>query len=175
MVGGGFPYFALTGLPNKRAVDDSLKRMAAQASRTASPLSAIFLDLDHFKRINDTYGHDRGDEVLAAVGAVLRSELRASDLAGRMGGEEFLILAPDTSRAGAVEIAEKVRVALHGIRVRDVEQKVTGSFGVATLLEDTLESDTMVRIADRALYSAKANGRNRVEVAASAAALAEPV
>ena len=101
--------------------------------------------------------------MLAAVGAVLRSELRASDLAGRMGGEEFLILAPDTSRAGAVEIAEKVRVALHGIRVRDVEQKVTASFGVATLLEDTLESDTMVRIADRALYSAKQNGRDRVE------------
>jgi diguanylate cyclase (GGDEF)-like protein len=154
---------ALTGLPNKRAVDDSLKRMAAQASRTASPLSAIFLDLDHFKRINDTYGHDRGDEVLAAVGAVLRSELRASDLAGRMGGEEFLILAPDTSRAGALEIAEKVRVAFHDIRVRDVEQKVTASFGVATLLEDTLESDTMVRIADRALYSAKQHGRDRVE------------
>jgi diguanylate cyclase (GGDEF)-like protein len=157
---------ALTGLPNKRSVDDSLKRMAAQAGRAASPLSAIFLDLDHFKRINDTYGHDRGDEVLAAVGAVLRSELRASDLPGRMGGEEFLILAPDTSRAGAVEIAEKVRGALHGIHVRDVEQKITASFGVATLLEDTLESDTLLRIADRALYSAKQNGRDRVEVPA---------
>jgi diguanylate cyclase (GGDEF)-like protein len=155
---------ALTGLPNKRAVDDSLKRMAAQASRTASPLSAIFLDLDHFKRINDTYGHDRGDEVLAAVGAVLRAELRASDLAGRMGGEEFLILAPDTGRAGALEIAEKVRMALHGVRVRELEHPVTASFGVATLLEDTLESDTLLRIADRALYSAKQNGRDRVEV-----------
>jgi diguanylate cyclase (GGDEF)-like protein len=154
---------ALTGLPNKRAVDDSLKRMAAQASRTASPLSAIFLDLDHFKRINDTYGHDRGDEVLAAVGAVLRGELRASDLAGRMGGEEFLILAPDTGRAGALEIAEKVRVALHGVRVRELEHPITASFGVATLLEDTLESDTLLRIADRALYSAKQNGRDRVE------------
>jgi diguanylate cyclase (GGDEF)-like protein len=154
---------ALTGLPNKRAVDDSLKRMAAQASRTASPLSAIFLDLDHFKRINDTYGHDRGDEVLATVGAVLRAELRASDLAGRMGGEEFLILAPDTGRAGALEIAEKVRVALHGVRIRDLEHPVTASFGVATLLEDTLESDTLLRIADRALYSAKQNGRDRVE------------
>jgi diguanylate cyclase (GGDEF)-like protein len=160
---------ALTGLPNKRAVDDSLKRMAAQAGRTASPLSAIFLDLDHFKRINDTYGHDRGDEVLAAVGAALRSELRASDLAGRMGGEEFLILAPDTGRTGALEIAEKVRVALHGIRVRDLDQPVTGSFGVATLLEDTLETDTLLRIADRALYSAKQNGRDRVEAPAPSA------
>jgi diguanylate cyclase (GGDEF)-like protein len=157
---------ALTGLPNKRAVDDSLKRMAAQASRTASPLSAIFLDLDHFKLINDTYGHDRGDEVLAAVGAVLRSELRASDMAGRMGGEEFLILAPDTGRAGAVELAEKVRVAMHGIHVRDLDGQVTASLGVATLLEDTLESDTLLRIADRALYSAKQNGRDRVEVPA---------
>lgn len=146
--------------------------MAAQASRTASPLSAIFLDLDHFKSINDTYGHDRGDEVLAAVGAVLRAELRASDLAGRMGGEEFLILAPDTGRVGALEIAEKVRVALHEIRVRDLERAVTASFGVATLLEDTLESDTLLRIADRALYSAKQNGRDRVE--ASPAPTAPP-
>jgi diguanylate cyclase (GGDEF)-like protein len=101
--------------------------------------------------------------VLAAVGAVLRSELRASDLAGRMGGEEFLILAPDTGRAGALEIAEKVRVALHAVRVRDLDGPVTGSFGVATLLEDTLETDTLLRIADRALYSAKQNGRDRVE------------
>jgi diguanylate cyclase (GGDEF)-like protein len=101
--------------------------------------------------------------VLATVGAVLRAELRASDLAGRMGGEEFLILAPDTGRAGALEIAEKVRVALHGVRIRDLEHPVTASFGVATLLEDTLESDTLLRIADRALYSAKQNGRDRVE------------
>jgi len=160
---------ALTGLPNKRAVDDSLKRMAAQAGRTASPLSAIYLDLDHFKHINDTYGHDRGDEVLAAVGAVLRGELRASDLAGRMGGEEFLILAPDTGRAGALEIAEKVRLALHGVHVHDLERPVTASFGVATLLEDTLESDTLLRIADRALYTAKQNGRDRVEAPAAPA------
>ena len=160
---------ALTGLPNKRAVDDSLKRMAAQAGRTASPLSAIYLDLDHFKHINDTYGHDRGDEVLAAVGAVLRGELRASDLAGRMGGEEFLILAPDTGRAGALEIAEKVRLAPHGVHVHDLERPVTASFGVATLLEDTLESDTLLRIADRALYTAKQNGRDRVEAPAAPA------
>ena len=80
-----------------------------------------------------------------------------------MGGEEFLILAPDTGRAGALEIAEKVRLALHEVRVRELEHPVTASFGVATLLEDTLESDTLLRIADRALYSAKQNGRDRVE------------
>jgi diguanylate cyclase (GGDEF)-like protein len=163
---------ALTGLPNKRALDDSLKQMAAQSGRTGSPLSAIFLDLDHFKRINDTHGHDRGDEVLAAVGAVLRTELRASDLPGRMGGEEFLILAPDTDRPGALELAEKVRQAMHGIQVRDVERGVTASFGVATLPYDAVDVDTLMRIADRALYSAKQNGRDRVE--APAAEVGEP-
>ena len=81
-------------------------------------------------------------------------------------GEEFLILAPDTGRAGALEIAEKVRLALHGVHVHDLERPVTASFDIATLLEDTLESDTLLRIADRALYSAKQNGRDRVEAPA---------
>ena len=87
---------ALTGLPNKRAVKDTVKRMSAHASRTLSPLSAIVLDLDHFKQINDTFGHGRGDDVLAAVGAVLAETVRASDFVGRNGGEEFIVLLPDT-------------------------------------------------------------------------------
>ncbi len=140
--------------------------MAAQAGRTSSPLSVIFVDLDHFKQINDTYGHDRGDEVLASVGALLRAELRASDLPGRMGGEEFVILSPDTGRSGALELAEKVRVAMHGISVRDLERPVTASFGIATLPDDAVDVDTLMRIADRALYTAKQNGRDRVEAPA---------
>jgi diguanylate cyclase (GGDEF)-like protein len=86
----------LTGLPNKRTIQDTIKRMTAQASRTASPLSAIAFDLDHFKQINDSYGHGRGDDVLATVGAVLSETVRISDFVGRNGGEEFIILLPNT-------------------------------------------------------------------------------
>lgn len=154
---------ALTGLPNKRALDDSLKRMAAQAGRTSAPLSVVFCDLDHFKRINDTYGHDRGDEVLASVGALLRAEVRASDLPGRLGGEEFLILLPDTDRAGALQVAENLRTAMHDIKAPHLEFPVTASFGVATLPHDAVEIDLLLRVADRALYTAKQNGRDRIE------------
>ena len=88
---------SLTGLPNKRATDDTLKRLVALANRTITPLAAAMLDLDHFKQINDRFGHAKGDEVLAAVGAGLRSCLRASDFAGRFGGEELLVLLPETT------------------------------------------------------------------------------
>jgi GGDEF domain-containing protein len=90
---------SLTGLPNSRATRETLKRMVAQASRTVSPLSALLLDLDHFKQINDSFGHGRGDDVLAAVGNVIPSVLREGDFVGRYGGEEFLILLPATGRA----------------------------------------------------------------------------
>jgi diguanylate cyclase (GGDEF)-like protein len=156
---------ALTGLPNRRSVDDTLKRMLAQASRSQRPLSLMLIDLDHFKLINDTLGHDRGDEVLAAFGALLRSELRASDLAGRTGGEEFVVLLPDTSRDGAAQVAEKMREALHRLRVHGVDRPITASFGVATFPEDAEDAGTLTRTADRALYAAKRRGRDRIEVA----------
>ncbi|MEA2373980.1 MAG: hypothetical protein QOD53_443 [Thermoleophilaceae bacterium] len=160
---------ALTGLPNKRAMDESIKRMAAQAGRSGNAMSVVSLDLDHFKRINDTYGHDRGDETLAAVSALLRAELRASDLAGRMGGEEFLIVLPDTGRPGALRLAEKIRRAMHGIKVSGLEWPITASMGVATLPDDAAEIDALLRIADRALYAAKRGGRDRVEAPSSGA------
>lgn len=103
---------SLTGLPNKRAVGDTLKRMIAQASRTLTPLTLLSLDLDHFKTINDTYGHPIGDQALAGVGAALRSTLRESDFAGRNGGEEFLVILPDTDMAGATKTAEKIRATI---------------------------------------------------------------
>ena len=87
----------LTGLANKRSIEDTLKRMSAQAGRTLSPLAAVLLDLDHFKQNNDLFGHDRGDDVLAAVGSTITQTLRDSDVAGRYGGEEFLLLLPDTN------------------------------------------------------------------------------
>jgi diguanylate cyclase (GGDEF)-like protein len=155
---------ALTGLPNQRACHDTLLRMAAQASRTVSPLAAVLLDLDHFKQLNDEYGHDRGDEALAAVGAALGSCMRASDFAGRYGGEEFLLLMPDTGRDGAVQVAEKARSVIAQITLPGVDRPITASLGVAILPDDAVDPDTLIRQADRALYAAKAQGRNRVLV-----------
>jgi diguanylate cyclase (GGDEF)-like protein len=159
---------ALTGLPNRRAIDDHLKRLLAQAGRSLTPMSAILMDLDHFKQINDTFGHERGDEVLAAVGAVMRTELRGSDFAGRSGGEEFIVMLPDTDRAGAMRVAEHLRQAMHSLSMPGVTREVTASFGVASYPDDALDGETLMRLADRALYSAKQNGRDRVEATSSA-------
>jgi diguanylate cyclase (GGDEF)-like protein len=155
---------ALTGLPNNRAVQDTLRRMVAQASRSVAPLSAALLDLDHFKRINDAHGHSRGDEALAAVAATLRSALRESDFVGRYGGEEFLILLPETGKQQARVVAEKVRAGVETIALSNLELRVTASLGVATLPDDCGDADALVRAADRALYAAKSGGRNRVEL-----------
>jgi diguanylate cyclase (GGDEF)-like protein len=154
---------ALTGLPNQRAVHDTIRRAAALAGRTASPLALVLFDLDHFKAINDTYGHGKGDEVLAAVGAVTAQTLRASDFAGRLGGEEFAVLLPATGRGGAMAVAEKLRAAIATINVPGISRPTTASFGVAILPDDAGEPQLLLREADRALYSAKNAGRNRVE------------
>jgi len=156
---------ALTGLPNSREVQDTLKRMAAHASRTMSPLAALMLDLDHFKQINDNYGHGCGDDVLAALGTTVRAMLRASDFVGRYGGEEFVILLPDTGRAEAATVAEKIRAAVETITVAEVTRPITASIGVAVIPDDATDSVALLRNADRALYAAKSNGRNRVELA----------
>jgi diguanylate cyclase (GGDEF)-like protein len=155
----------LTGLPNKRAVKDSVKRMTAHASRTITPLSAIALDLDHFKQINDSYGHDRGDDVLAAVGAVLSETVRTSDFVGRNGGEEFIVLLPDTDAEQAAVAAEKIRAAITEINVAGIDRKITASMGIASIPQHAGDSDQLVRSADRALYVAKTNGRDRTEIA----------
>jgi diguanylate cyclase (GGDEF)-like protein len=157
----------LTGLPNKRAVTDTIKRMAAQASRSLAPLSAIVLDLDHFKQINDSFGHGRGDDVLAAVGAVLSETVRTSDFVGRNGGEEFIVLLPDTDADRAAVAAEKVRVAITQISVAGVQRQITVSLGIASMPRHAGDGDQLVRSADRALYVAKTNGRNQIEIAVS--------
>ena len=162
----------LTGLPNARALRDSLVRMIAQSSRSSLPLSAILCDLDNFKQINDVYGHDKGDQALAAASAALRSSLRESDLAGRYGGEEFLILVPDTPLDGAVVLAEKLRSEVALVNVPGVDRAVTASFGVASFPNDAPDGEMLVRMADRALYAAKASGRNCVVT--SAELMAEP-
>jgi diguanylate cyclase len=122
----------------------------------------VLLDLDRFEHINDTYGHERGDLVLAMVGAVLRSVLRASDFAARFGGEEFIILLPDTDRSGALILAEKLRTAIANAEVAGVGS-VSASLGVAVMPDDAGDPEQLLRKADRALYVAKSGGRNRVE------------
>jgi len=154
----------LTGLPNKRSLDESLRRLIAQSERSGLPLSVVLIDLDHFKSVNDTYGHEMGDRVLAAFGSMLMAEQRASDVAARSGGEEFVVLLPGTDAIGALSVAEKLRVATHRLNVGGVS--VTGSFGVATFPDHGPDAARLLRLADRALYSAKHNGRDRVEQAA---------
>jgi diguanylate cyclase (GGDEF)-like protein len=164
----------LTGLPNQRAVTDALKRTFAQASATKAPLALLLIDLDHFKQINDQHGHPVGDQVLAGVGAALRSVLRTRDFAGRKGGEEFAVLLPDTEAAAAVEIAERVRAAIAEISLSGTDVSVTASLGVAGFPGHATTLDRLERLADAALYVAKRQGRNRVELAQPASPDAAP-
>jgi diguanylate cyclase (GGDEF)-like protein len=142
--------------------------MVALAQRTGAPLSAVVLDLDRFKALNDRHGHQAGDEVLETVGATLRRGVRTSDFAGRWGGEEFVILLPDTDHEGAMQAAETMRSLLEGVRVPTVNAHVTASLGVATLPDHADDGTSLIRAADRALYAAKAAGRNCVRAAVRA-------
>ena len=157
---------SLTGLPNQRASHETLQRMMAQSARTGQPLSVLLLDLDHFKKVNDVFGHAAGDNVLAAVGVTLRSSVREADFCGRFGGEEFIALLPNTDLVGAGLVAEKIRAAVETIKVPAVQRAITISIGVATSPDHGVDVDVVSRLADRALYAAKEAGRNRVELAA---------
>jgi diguanylate cyclase (GGDEF)-like protein len=161
---------SLTGLPNARAVQDALTRMSAQSARSGTPLTAIMIDLDRFKALNDDFGHEIGNDVLASAAQSLQGALRASDFVGRYGGEEFIALLPNTDRAGGLEAAEKLRATMAQVRVPGVERGVTASFGVASIPEDAPEGAALLRQADRALYRAKELGRNRVESVAQPSA-----
>jgi diguanylate cyclase (GGDEF)-like protein len=155
---------SLTGLPNKRAVYDTLKRTLAQASRTLTPFALLLIDLDHFKEINDRLGHPAGDQALANVAVALTSAIRESDFAGRNGGEEFAVMLPDTDLEGALETAEKIRLAIGGVELPG-DAMLTASLGVALYPQHATSTDRLERLADAALYVAKRTGRNRVEVA----------
>jgi diguanylate cyclase (GGDEF)-like protein len=155
----------LTGLPNRRALHDTLRRCVAQAGRSLAPLTAIALDLDHFKQINDRYGHDRGDDALAAIGRLLADGLREGDFAARAGGEEFCILLPDTDLDGAMNVAEKLRETISHLEVPGVDDRISASLGVASFPLHAMDAPTLLRKADRALYVAKQHGRDRVEAA----------
>jgi len=156
----------LTGLWNRYALLDALEREHSRAVREGTPLAVIMVDLDHFKRVNDTYGHQAGDAVLREAAGRMQAGVRSYDLVGRYGGEEFLIVLPGTSGANAVQLAERLRAAVAQEPVGHdlLRIRVTASFGVSTsgpaLIADPR---TLIRLADEALYRAKAQGRNRVE------------
>ena len=158
----------LTGLPNRRRLVGDLERLVEVGHRYGRPLSLISFDLDHFKDINDALGHPVGDDVLVRVGRHVEGHLRRSDIVGRWGGEEFLILAPETGLGEAESLAERVREEIEaGDYPRGL--RVTASFGVITM-EPGMTSADLLREVDRRLYRAKADGRNRVAINAQATA-----
>ncbi|MDB5325656.1 MAG: pleD 1 [Phycisphaerales bacterium] len=154
----------LTGLRNRSFLDERLATELTMIRRHARPLSCIMIDVDHFKAVNDLYGHATGDEVLRGVADVLIQTTRLEDIVARYGGEEFTVLTPGTDAAGAAILAERIRDGIEKLSVSRgaTVLKVTCSLGVATY--DPVHSSTLIHHADTALYAAKANGRNRVEV-----------
>jgi diguanylate cyclase (GGDEF)-like protein len=159
----------LTGIANRRACEDALSHEIARAGRLTTPLTLVVADLDDFKSVNDVHGHAAGDDVLREFASVLRGTLRESDLAGRWGGEEFVLLLPGTESEGGVRLAERVRAALaeRSFAGRDgALLQVTCSFGVAQHKPGVGERELFAQ-ADRALYQAKRRGKNRVEAAAA--------
>jgi diguanylate cyclase (GGDEF)-like protein/PAS domain S-box-containing protein len=161
----------LTGLPNRRDFFDEARRELQRRQRAAGPTAVLMLDVDHFKRINDTHGHAAGDAVLAALAGRLAATLRAVDRLARIGGEEFAVLLPDTTPDRAAEVAERLRVAVAAVPVSTPEVgdvPVTVSVGVAACEADDTDVEAALHLADDALYQAKAQGRNRVAMAGPA-------
>ncbi|HBH37316.1 MAG TPA: GGDEF domain-containing protein [Curvibacter sp.] len=159
----------LTGLHNRRSIQRLLDQQLAMLARGRRPLAVLLIDVDHFKRINDTHGHLSGDLALREIGACLLGRLRGQDLVGRWGGEEFIALLPDTGIGGARKLAEQLRRAveqLQAVSLVGKQMPLTVSIGLCTRVpDDEATREDVIALADRALYQAKQNGRNRVEEA----------
>lgn len=154
----------LTGLMNARAYYAACERLIGTALRARAPFAVLFIDLDHFKRINDTYGHEAGDAVLRETAACLQRNTRNSDALGRIGGEEFSMFLPDTDLQGALTLAEKLRQDIESLMpaTGETRLKITASIGVARNLPHHHAIEDIQRDADQAMYLAKQQGRNRV-------------
>lgn len=156
----------LTGLYNRRYFESVLKKELTEQKRYGQAVSCLMIDVDHFKEVNDTHGHEAGDSVLKELGEILKSSLREVDTVARWGGEEFSIMMPHTDRKGALVTAERV---LKDIRGRKFEKlpgsPVTVSIGIACMSKEINTADKLFNAADLALYEAKRNGRNRIEIA----------
>lgn len=160
----------LTDLANRRSFRSSLKDEFNRFLRFGDPVSLLLADLDHFKKINDTYGHPRGDTVLKETARIILDAMRAVDLVARFGGEEFAVIMPSTDLDGACIAAERVRAAIEAHHFEGLPEAgvITVSVGVARLSEDVEDMDALIKMADDALYRAKESGRNRVEGAEGA-------
>ena len=156
----------LTGLYNRRAYEDRLAEEFARWTRHGSPLSVVVWDLDHFKRINDQFGHPAGDKVLRVLGRILREGLRASDFSARYGGEEFVSLLPETGAEAALSLADKIRETVGGSDFKGGggHVSVTLSAGI-TQASEADSPEVLIKRADQALYQAKQEGRNRCRIA----------
>jgi diguanylate cyclase (GGDEF)-like protein len=157
----------LTGLLNRRAFDEQFGRALSQAGRAGQPLSLLMIDLDHFKQLNDTYGHSVGDLALQAAADEIRLQARGGDLAARYGGEEFAVILPDTDGAAAFRMAERLRKALADrvVKFGNEQIRITGSCGVSATDLGYETADALIHSADEALYASKETGRNRTSLA----------
>jgi diguanylate cyclase (GGDEF)-like protein len=158
----------LTGLDNRRSVLEKAKFEMSRALRTEHQFSFLMMDIDHFKKVNDTFGHAAGDKVLHQIAEIMVRELRNIDICGRIGGEEFLVVMPDTNLDKALIAAERLRMAVAScnFHLSDQAFPITISIGaVVPSLYKEASLDALLAEADRALYKAKSNGRNRVEAA----------
>jgi len=162
----------LTGLLNRRYLREYLPRELTRARRSGTSLAVFMVDLDYFKRINDTFGHDAGDLVLKELGMLLKNQIRTSDVACRFGGEEFALVMPDASLEGARQKADAIRIAVSELDLKyngTPLGRITASLGIALFPDHAADADALMRIADEALYHAKGAGRNRAVVGAAAA------
>jgi diguanylate cyclase (GGDEF)-like protein len=150
----------VTGLPNRRAFDDAVAREMERARRSGEPLSLVLADLDHFKEVNDSLGHQAGDNLLWRLAGVFEASRRRTDPAMRLGGDEFALLLPNTDKAGAHLFAERVRLAVRSEFDNDTVP-VTMSLGIATYPTDAEDLSSLFHAADSAVYTAKERGRNR--------------
>jgi diguanylate cyclase (GGDEF)-like protein len=154
----------LTGLGNHRYLHEAFHHQYQKRKSDLEPVSCFMMDLDFFKKVNDTYGHPFGDEVLRIFAQVIRKTIRPGDIAARYGGEEFVCILPNCGTEEAVKVAERIREAMgtHVIFFKKIPVKITVSVGVATMKGISPHYHDLVRLADQALYQAKENGRNRV-------------
>jgi diguanylate cyclase (GGDEF)-like protein len=154
----------LTGISNRTNMEQSLLNEFGRSMRYNSPLSIVLLDVDHFKDVNDSYGHQKGDEILVTFASILKKFCRANDIAARYGGEEFLMILPQSNAQGAFKIAERVREEIMKMSFvgNDSKFSVTTSCGVAELNRDYMKNtDQLINVADNAMYEAKNSGRNK--------------
>jgi len=155
----------LTNLFNRRFFEDALHREATRSLRSKQPFSLIGLDLDHLKRINDTYGHTMGDKAIAAIANVITKNARSVDIPARYGGEEFFIILPGIDTKGALIAAERLRTSIENYQIEDLPEGITASLGVSSYIEQTTNIDELFEICDKAMYASKQNGRNQVTLA----------